>query len=182
MPDFDIQLASEQYFARIRRAALMLTGNPWDADDLAQETFLTAARSAERFEGRSQPFTWLYGVLLNMERRRRRRRGLDRRKLRVLWDQETDEPAAPAADVAVEVAEWRRSLWSLVAQLPDAQRDVLVLRFSEHLAYQDIAEVLECRLGTVKSRIFHALAGLRELTGGQADQSVLLPIPKQASS
>ena len=54
------------------------------------------------------------------------------------------------------------SLWSHVAELPDAQRYALTLRFSEQLSYADIAEVLQCPLGTVKSRIFHGFAALCE--------------------
>lgn len=50
---FDVREAIDQHFERVRRAALMLTGNPWDADDLTQETFLVMARDAHRFEGRS---------------------------------------------------------------------------------------------------------------------------------
>ena len=51
--ELDIQQVSDEYFARIHRAALVMTGNPWDADDLAQETFLVLSGSAARFEGRS---------------------------------------------------------------------------------------------------------------------------------
>jgi RNA polymerase sigma-70 factor (ECF subfamily) len=166
-PPLDIQQVTEQHFPRIHRAALMLTGNPWDADDLAQETFLVMARSADRFEGRSSLYTWLYGILLNLERRERRRAGLRRRKLRVVWDNEPQQPrTTPAAETPIEVAEWKRSLWSLVAELPDGQRQTLVLRYSEHLSYDEIASVLNCPLGTVKSRIFHAVAALREMLAG----------------
>ncbi len=160
----DINQASEEHFARIHRAALVLTGNPWDADDLAQETFLMFARKADRFEGRSSLYTWLYGILLNLVRRERRSYGVRRDKLRVLWDNESNRPKnIPAAETSIEVAEWKRSLWSYVARLPEGQRDALVLRFSEHLAYDEIAEVMGCPLGTVKSRIFHGLASLREM-------------------
>src|SRR5687768_4140540 len=66
--ELDIEKAIEEYFPRIHRAALVLTGSPWDADDLAQETFLVLARQAAAFAGRSSLYTWLYGVLLNLER------------------------------------------------------------------------------------------------------------------
>ncbi len=160
-PD-EVQAASSRYLQRIQRAALVLTGNPWDADDLAQETFLVLARRPDGFAGRSSLYTWLYGVLLNLERRRERQTALRGRKLRVLWDLETNGPqTAAAAEAPLEVAEWKQSLWSLVAGLPDGQRQALVLRYSQHLSYEEIAQVLECPLGTVKSRIFHALATLR---------------------
>jgi len=158
VPDVDLADALRDHFARIRRAALVLTGNPWDADDLAQETFLTLTRQQTAFQGRSSLYTWLYGILLNLERRERRRSGLRRRKLRVLWTHET-----PAADARMEVSEWRRGLWSQVARLPDGQRQALVLRFSEHLSYDEIAAVLSCPLGTVKSRIFNGLQSLRNM-------------------
>src|SRR4029077_11569604 len=109
MSTLDVQAASRQHFARIHRAALVLTGNPWDADDLAQETFLILARGADRFAGRSTIYTWLYGILLNLERRERRRIGTRRRKLQVLWGNEApEERTAPAAETALEVAEWKK--------------------------------------------------------------------------
>lgn len=176
----DIAHTSQLYFARIHRAALVLTGNPWDADDLAQETFLILARQADRFAGRSTVYTWLYGILLNLDRRERRRVGSRRRKLQVLWGNEsTEERAAPAAETALEVAEWKKSLWAKVAELPDGQRQALVLRFSERLSYDEIAEVLECPLGTVKSRIFHGLASLRESLDAENDVSQIPAHPQE---
>ncbi len=71
----DLSATIAEHFPRIHRAALVLTGNPWDADDLAQETFLILAREGARFAGRSQLGTWLYGILLNLDRRLRRRAG-----------------------------------------------------------------------------------------------------------
>ena len=164
MPKLDIVQVTRDYFPRIHRAALVLTGNPWDADDLAQETFLVLAQQSHRFRGQSQLFTYLYGILLNLDRRERRRRGTRRRALQVLQHEASRScHVRPAAETAIEVYEWKRSLWSRVAQLPDAQRETLVLRFSEQLRYDEIAAVLECPLGTVKSRIFNGLRTLRQM-------------------
>ena len=78
--------------------------------------------------------------------------GCSRRKLRVLWDNEAEAPrSTPPAEAPLEVAEWKECLWGRVAKLPDGQRQALVLRFSERLSYDEIADVLECPLGTVKS-------------------------------
>jgi RNA polymerase sigma-70 factor (ECF subfamily) len=169
-----IDRASELYFARIHRAALILTGNPWDADDLAQETFLVLAAQADRFEGRSSLYTWLYGILLNLERRERRRRGLRQR----IWQGLTNLAGArqPAGvDSGLEALEWQRSLWASVARLPDGQRQALVLRFGEQLKYEEIAEVLGCPVGTVKSRIFNGLAALRAQLGRDWNDDQLSP-------
>ena len=164
MNEQEIQNAVEEYYPRIYRSALVLCGSPWDAEDLAQETFMVLSRDSSRFEGRSQLYTWLYGILLNLDRRHRRRMGTRRRKLRVVWENEPkDKETVPSAETRLEVTEWKRSLWAEVAKLPEGQRQALALRFSEHMSYQEIADVLECPLGTVKSRIFNGLTTLREL-------------------
>lgn len=165
----DVDQVTREYFPRIHRAALVLTGNPWDADDLAQETFLVLARQTSKFEGRSSLYTYLYGILLNLDRRLRRRSGMKQRKLRVLWGNETTERTTPPAETAIEVSEWKRGLWAEVAKLPDGQRFALVLRFASHLQYDEIAEAMECPLGTVKSRIYHGLAALRNMLSGEED-------------
>ncbi len=167
--NIDVHKVTEEHFPRIHRAALVLSGNPWDADDLAQETFLVLARQVQRFEGRSNIYTWLYGILLNLERRLRRRNGMRWRKLSILWGNEPKDRTAPSAETPIEVAEWKASLWSFVARLPDGQRQALVLRFSEHLTYEEIATSMNCPLGTVKSRIFNGLTSLREALAGLED-------------
>jgi RNA polymerase sigma-70 factor, ECF subfamily len=130
---------------------------------LAQETFMLTARQICLFRGYSAPYTWLYGILLNVERRLRRRRGTWRRKLDALGEMHgLRSQSAPGADLAVHVAEWKEGLWAQVARLPDPQRQALVLRFSEGLQYDEIARVLNCPLGTVKSRIHHGLLRLRK--------------------
>lgn len=176
MPQPDLDAITAEHFPRIHRAALVLSGNPWDADDLAQETFLTFANHAAQFQGRSSLYTFLYGILLNLDRRERRRCGMRRRKLHILWSSEPDNPrASAAADAKAEVSEWKSSLWARVAKLPDGQRQALVLRFSEGLRYEEIAEVLDCPLGTVKSRIFHGLAGLRRVLDEEGEDARRTP-------
>ncbi len=171
-----IREIADEYFSRIHRAALVLTGNPWDADDLAQETFLAISNQINQFRGESSIYTYLYGILLNLDRRERRRHGMRRKKLQVLWDNEPGGAGTtPPAEAAIEAAEWKKSLWAKVAQLPDGQRQTLVLRFSEGLRYEEIARVLDCPLGTVKSRIYHGLAGLKRLLEAEGDTLKQLP-------
>jgi RNA polymerase sigma-70 factor, ECF subfamily len=170
MSQIDLLQIINDNFERIRRAALVLSGNPWDADDLAQETFMVFSAQFARFEGRSSIYTYLYGILLNLDRRERRRIGIHRRKLKVLWDCEpVEEKTTPASDRKVEIAEWKKSLWALVDQVPEGQRQALVLRFSEGLKYEEIADILQCPLGTVKSRIFHGLGAIRRMLQNDAE-------------
>ena len=176
MQDIDVAQVSEQYFERIRRAALVLTGNPWDADDLAQETFLVFARQVSKFQGKSSVYTYLYGILLNLDRRERRRCGVRRRKLRVVAENEQiRDHVVPAAETKMEVTEWKKSLWAWVDRLPEGQRAALVLRFSEGLQYDEIAQVLDCPLGTVKSRIYHGLMSLRRMMNNEEEEARQLP-------
>lgn len=179
-----VQDAVEKYFARVHRAALILSGNPWDADDLTQDTFLAFAQQVEQFAGRSSVYTYLYGILLNLDRRERRRIGIRNRNLKVLWDhQPVETPATPGADAPAEVKEWQNSLWGKVADLPDHQRHALVLRFSEGLPYEEVAEVMGCPLGTVKSRIFHALAALRRILEQEGEEARQIPnFPQEGHS
>ena len=125
---------------------------------------MVLAGQLDRFEGRSSVYTYLYGILLNLDRRERRKFGTRNRKLRVVWENESQAPnSAPAAEAQLEVDEWKKSLWAWVDKLPQGQKHVLILRFSEQLRYDEIAEVLNIPVGTVKSRIFHGLASLRTM-------------------
>lgn len=161
-----------EHYPRIRRAALVLSnGNAWDADDLAQETMLLAARGWHTFAGASQLHTWLYSILLNQHRKRLRSSGRWWRSW-VEWF-ERRPPADDSPERQIEADEWRQSLWSAVADLPEPQKQAVVLRFAEELTYEQIAEVLECPVGTVKSRLHHALAALTRKLGTGAMATAL---------
>ncbi|HVA46822.1 MAG TPA: sigma-70 family RNA polymerase sigma factor [Pirellulales bacterium] len=164
--DFDCLI---EHYPRIRRAALMLSNvDAWEADDLAQETMLQAARGWHAFNGASQVHTWLYSILLNQHRRRLRSKGRWWRSWMAWFDQKPGRhDAAPDKQIVAE--EWRQSLWSAVAELPEAQKQAILLRYSEDFSYEQIAQVLQCPLGTVKSRLHHGLRALaKKLQNGDA--------------
>lgn len=162
--DFD---GLTEHYPRIRRAALVLSnGNAWEADDLAQETMLQAARGWHTFAGQSQVHTWLYSILLNQHRRRLRTRGRWWRTW-MAWLDRKPRADDDSPDAQLVAEEWRNSLWSAVAELPEAQRQTILLRYSEELSYEQIAAVLRCPVGTVKSRLHHGLAALAKKLGHQ---------------
>lgn len=130
-------------------------------EDVLQEALIKAYRGLRRFESRSAFYTWLYRIVVNLALDRRRR---ERGGSHVEWNEgiahELDpravvsEPQDPEADTR------RRELRALVAsgieELPDAQREVLLLREVEGLSYHDIAARMRISKGTVMSRLHYA--------------------------
>jgi len=146
----------EQTSTRIYRLLLRMTGNPDDAMDLAQETYVKGLRSLGQFDGRSEFNTWFYRIAVNQALQFRRRKGIAALKLRELVPSRPNDAVEPTADV-------RMDLEGAMARLPLADRAVLFLRYQEELDYQDIAEVLECAEGTVASKLNRARERLRDI-------------------
>lgn len=150
------------HWERIYRAAWMMTGDPWVAEDLAQQTFVIAIDKWDRFDGRSARATWLYGILIQVRRRHNRTMGRLRRRIQHYADRnpkpEHDEP-----DDSLAQQQWRESVWADVAKLPAAQRDAVTLRFAQEMSYDQIAQSLGCAVGTAKTRVHHGLKRLREI-------------------
>jgi hypothetical protein len=88
----------EQNYSRVLRSALVLTGNIWEPEDLAQETFLEALRSRSRFAGRSQASTWLHAILFHLHRRRLRSGQRRKRRWRT-WFPRLSRSATEAAEL-----------------------------------------------------------------------------------
>lgn len=150
-----------EMYPSIHRAAWAITGNPSTADDLAQETFVVAIEQWNRFDGRSKRSTWLQGILIRLSRKHFRARARLHRRLQT-WgrrkkpDAETIDPASKLAEV-----EWKQSIWSEIAKLPRPQAEALTLRFHSELPYEQIAETLNCAVGTAKTRVHQGLKRLR---------------------
>jgi RNA polymerase sigma-70 factor (ECF subfamily) len=154
----------ESYYPRIYRAAWLMTGSAAEASDLAQETFVTALDRWDTFDHRSRPETWMFGILLNLNRRRLRSLARLRRRAREYWDRNDHTTESDPAQLASQ-AEWRHSIWAEVAKLPRLQRDAVLLRFAEQMTLAEIAAVVKCPLGTAKTRLSHALIKLQNASG-----------------
>lgn len=152
------QLAQRQQ-AFLLACAYTLCRDRHGAEDLAQETLVAAWRSLARFDGRCKFSSWLYGILKN--------RSLKAGPQRVSPSIE-DLPAetlpqhatTPAQDA--EQAEDAIQVRAAVASLPDEHRQVIELRFFAGASLEEIAGLLDCPLGTVKSRLHHGLEKLRK--------------------
>ena len=139
----------------IARAALVLTGDAWEAEDLAQDVFYVAQRSYARFVNRSSAGAWLYGILRNLDRKR-----WSKRRPPPAREPESRSVPDPLAVLLRDEAHAR--LWQCLSQLTPKLREAVFLKYVEGLSQQEIAEFLGVRLGTVKSRIAAALAELRQ--------------------
>ena len=143
-----------------------MTGDPADAEDLAQETFIVALEHWDSFEGRSSRQTWLYGILIRLCQRRRRSLARFSQRLKRYFEQKSRREADRSEQENPEDSFWRRqlqeSIWASVARLPSEQQTAVTLRFAEEMSYQQIAEVAGCAVGTAKTRVHHGLNRLRQ--------------------
>jgi RNA polymerase sigma-70 factor (ECF subfamily) len=136
-------------------AALRLTRNPVDAEDLVQDTYVKAFRFADRFEAGTNLKAWLYTILHNTFLNARRRIG----KNPVDADPEVVEqaPAPPGSTPSPEEALLSRALdvdlRAALDSLPESYQDAVWLRDVDEFSYAEIARILDIPIGTVMSRI-----------------------------
>lgn len=120
-------------------------GDWTDADDLAQETFVTAWARLDRFEGRSSFRTWICGIGYRTARDARRARGRTLARDRNWLEAHAEEDQAPVED--------RLALAHAMAALPRDQRAAVALCLGEGFSHAEAAEILQMPLGTVKSHV-----------------------------
>ena len=145
--------------ARMKNLARNLVGNPVDAEDAVQETFLKVHRSIASFRGQSSFITWTYRILINTCYDARRSR---RRKKEVANEDSEEspglEPRAPGAHPALRMA-----LERALAKLTQHQRDVFLLYEVEGFRHAEIAGMLEMTETASKNTLFQAKKNLRQM-------------------
>lgn len=132
-----------------------------DVMDLTQESFVKAYRAMDRFRGDSAFYTWLYRIAVNtaknyLESRARRPQGSADSS-----DAENYDEGGRLRDIAtperlLQREQLQQALQGAIAALPEELRSAFLLREYDGLSYDDIARILECPIGTVRSRIFRA--------------------------
>ena len=163
----------ERYKDYVYRVAFFVTRNSGDAEEATQETFLDLLHALPRFkvDGPARFETWLYRITVNRCRSRFRRE----RPPSADWDELADELVAGVNGDPEHSAlkrETRDAIWKAVDGLPDAQRQVIALRYLADLAYDEIAEALGISQGTVKSRLFYAHQALQKSLSPVASELV----------
>lgn len=152
-----------RYQDRLFNTLARLIGSADDAMDIAQDAFIQAYTKIDTFQGKSAFYTWLYRIAFNLAMSHARKR----RPLNVLDGDETTRTIEPAAITnspaeCMESAERVAAVQAAISDLADEHRQVVVLRELEGCDYEQISEILEIPIGTVRSRLFRARAQLKE--------------------
>ena len=157
--DIDLRDSMLKATPNLRAFAISLTNNVDRADDLVQETLMRAIANIDRFQPGTNMQAWLFTILRNLfhsEYRKRRR--------------EVEDPegsyashlaSAPEQGAKLDLADLRTAL----AKLPPDQREALLLVGAAGLPYEDVAAIMNCAIGTVKSRVNRARLRLAQLLG-----------------
>jgi RNA polymerase sigma-70 factor (ECF subfamily) len=154
-----------QYQHRLLRYLLYLTGNRDLAEDLFQETWMRVLMRGDQYNGNARFETWLFTIARNLVIDLRRRRSMV--SLEDLCDSsEDDRPFevpgnGPNPFDLYQSYENSRIVAQLLLTLDPLHREVLVLRFQEELALEEIAQITRAPLSTVKSRLYRGLASLK---------------------
>ena len=165
----------KKYETKVYSLCYRYSGNYDDANDLAQEAFIKVFNSIDKFKGKSAFSTWLYRVTANVcldEMRKQKKTPISIDK-----PQETEEGEVyfnlPDQKYNPEIIAEKNDLKQLVhkgiSKLPKEQRIIIILREMEELSYEEISEVLEISIGTVKSRLNRARKNLKEILSHNAE-------------
>lgn len=168
-PKFELLVQS--YERKVFGTMLTILGNRQDAEDVTQETFLTAFRKLNQFQRRSSFYTWLYRIAYNLAIDLQRRRGrtakhvvssaADFNSFETHLHDPPDTHDSPS-DIAIAqetVEQVRRGL----GRLDSERRSIIVMRDIDGMDYSEIAAVLDLPIGTVRSRLHRARLELRDI-------------------
>src|SRR6266704_4555873 len=156
-----------RYQDRLFNTVYRLLDNAEDAQDVVQDAFLNAYQSLATFKGDSLFFTWLYRIAINTAISMKRKQRTVLQLTSGLESGTVNEPADPSEATqpgrALEMAEDERRIQQALSRLSPEHRTVLVLKDMEGRKYEDMAELLEVPIGTIRSRLHRARLELRDI-------------------
>ncbi|MDX1984050.1 MAG: sigma-70 family RNA polymerase sigma factor [Bryobacteraceae bacterium] len=167
----------ERYQSPVYNLVFRLLEDPGDASDVVQDVFFKVFRNVSAFRGTSSLRTWIYRIAVNeahnhrrwFSRHRRRQIGLEAEEEGSFgWQDVLSDPGRTPFDLASS-AETRELVEQALADVNPVFRAAVVLRDLEELSYEEIAEVLQVSLGTVKSRILRGREALRKNLEGRLE-------------
>ena len=169
---FDALIA--MYSAKLYKVAYALLGSRQDAEEVVQDTFLRAYRALPAFRGDSSLETWLHRITVNLARNKfqwNHRRGGGLNVSLTPSDDDGESGSEPEQDVpdrrmepdlVLEQDEIGANIMKALDSLPDNLRETMLLRHMDDMPYEQIAQKLDCKIGTVKSRLSRGREMLRD--------------------
>lgn len=162
----------EDHGDRVFNLCFRMLSNREEAEDLAQEVFITVFKSIDSFRGDSKLSTWIYRIASNLSKNRikylARRHDRSRAEFDEAIDRDVDAASittpkqAKSPDDHLEGQELEEIMQKAIAELDEDHRILVVLRDIEELSYEEICEITELAEGTVKSRLHRARLALRK--------------------
>ena len=153
----------ERYQERIRNLIYSIFHEREIVDDLSQEVFIKAYEALSQFRFQSSFYTWLYRIAVNKSRDELRKRKVRRWFSLQTMMESSDRELASKIVVEPHDKESQELLAAGLQSLPEKYRVAIVLKDIDGLSYEEIAEIMECELGTVKSRLSRARQMLRKI-------------------
>jgi RNA polymerase sigma-70 factor (ECF subfamily) len=160
---------------RLYNTVLRLLDHPEDARDVVQEAFLHAYQSLHSFKGDARFFTWLYRIAVNTAISYKRKQRMVLRLqptadgaglIEPMDSNETNRPGH-----SLEMAEQEKWVHEALSRLSSEHRSVLILKDMEGLKYEDMAEILQVPVGTIRSRLHRARLEMREVLLNQENRA-----------
>ena len=153
----------ERYKNPIYNLAVRLTGSLSDAEDLAQDAFIRIYEILDRFDDSKRFFPWMYTVALNVIRNdvKKKRSFVFRMQTGDVsdkWLKDTDTPEKSVSD-----NQQQKILSRCILKLPITQKEAVVLRYYQNLAFEEIAEIQACSVSAAKMRVYRGLEQLNHL-------------------
>jgi RNA polymerase sigma-70 factor (ECF subfamily) len=158
-----IEALVREYETGVFRFALSILGDPSEAHEVTQETFLSALRALPSYQEKKSLKAWLYTIALNHSRSHLRKRKIIERlrsTLTGIFRVETERQVSP--EDAVIQNEKEAAIWKSLNQLDERHRLVVVLRYFHELPITEISEILSVNEGTIHSRLHSAREKLRD--------------------
>jgi RNA polymerase sigma-70 factor, ECF subfamily len=168
-----------RYQDRLYNTVLRLLDYPEDARDVVQESFLHAYQSLHSFKGDARFFTWLYRIAVNTAISLKRKRKMLLRLQPTTEGNGILEPLDPheanRPDHAMEMAEQEKQVHEALGRLSVEHRSVLILKDMEGLKYEEMAEILQVPVGTIRSRLHRARMEMRDILLNQETRATRRP-------
>ena len=153
----------DKYKGAVYNLVYRMIDDHQETEDLAQEIFIRTYASLKKYDINRILFPWLYSIALNVLRNYQKKRKPIQMPAEntISRNRETDEAHNP--EIMVDRMEQSRHLAAKIQILPDRQREAVVLRYYQDLAFKDIAQILDISLSTAKMRVYRGLEKLADL-------------------